>query len=317
MVGENTIRYLNGLLSMFKSRLITHKPFFLAHAITYACNSRCKTCTYWRLSNQIHKNLNTEAIFNLLINAYNVGMRGYYLFGGEPLIMKDIEKILEFAKKKGFITTMNTNASLLKQKAESLSETLDFAFVSVDYPDHYHDYIRGRKGSFNEVVDGIKRLQEIGKTRITLVSTISKLNFDKIWAMAQFAKDLGVGISYNAVEPTVQSSFEEGRTDSVVKDYGLSALELQEFYETLLKLKKEGYPLMETEHVIRDHVVNKQFKCYFPKIFVYVSPDGKSFSCTYDHTYDSKTGSFEDYFKSSLYQNHGVRVLPHQPDILF
>jgi MoaA/NifB/PqqE/SkfB family radical SAM enzyme len=260
------------------------------------------------MSNQIHKNLNTKEIFALLVNAYKVGMRGYYLFGGEPLIMKDIEEILEFAKRKGFITTMNTNASLLKQKAESLSKTLDFAFVSLDYPDNYHDYIRGRKGSFNEVVNGIKRLQELGKTRITLVSTISKLNFDKIDAMAQFAKKLGVGISYNAVEPTVQSSFEEGRTTSVVEDYGLSTLELQGFYETLLKLKKEGYPLMETEQVIRDHVENKPFKCYFPKIFVYVSPDGKIFSCTYNHTYDLNTGSFEDYFKSTLYQNHVKRA---------
>ncbi len=78
----------------------------------------------------------------------------------------------------------------------------------------------------------------------------------------------------------------------------------KEFYETLLKLKKAGYPLMETAHVIKDHIENKPFKCYFPKIFVYVSPDGKIFSCTYDHTYDLKTGSFEDYFKSKLYQNH-------------
>ncbi|MCK5625382.1 radical SAM protein, partial [Candidatus Bathyarchaeota archaeon] len=289
MFEGNAIRYLNGLSSMFNSRFITHKPFFLAHAITYACNSRCKTCTYWRMSNQIDKNLKTEEIFDLLVNAYNIGMRGYYLFGGEPLVMKDIEEILSFAKRKGFITTMNTNASLLKQKAESLSDNLDFAFVSLDYPDTHHDYIRGRKGSFDEVVGGIKRLQELGKTRITLVSTIGNLNFDKIEAMAQFAVDLGIGISYNAVEPTVQSSFEEGRTDSVVKNYGLSSLELQKFYETLLRLKKEKYPLMETEQVIRDHIANKPFKCYFPKIFVYVSPDGKIFSCTYDHTYDLKT----------------------------
>lgn len=256
------------------------------------------------MSDQIDKNLKTEEVFDLLVNAYKVGMRGYYLFGGEPLVRKDIEEILDFAKRKGFITTMNTNASLLKQKAESLSENLDFAFVSLDYPGTHHDYIRGRKGAFDEVVDGIKRLQELGKTRITLVSTISNLNFDKIEAMAQFAVDLGIGISYNAVEPTVQSSFEEGRTDSVVKDYGLTSLELQGFYETLLKLKNEGYPLMETDQVIRDHIANKPYTCYFPKIFVYVSPDGKIFSCTYNHTYALNTGSFEDYFKSKLYQNH-------------
>ncbi|MCP8311285.1 MAG: radical SAM protein, partial [Candidatus Methylarchaceae archaeon HK01M] len=149
-----------------------------------------------------YKDMETEEVFKLLERAYDFGMRGYYLFGGEPLIVKDLFKILDFAKKKGFITTMNTNASLLKKKAESLSESLDFAFVSLDYPNNYHDYIRGRTGSFDEVVKGVRSLLELGKTRVTLVTTISKLNFDKIEAMAHFAADLGVGISYNAVEPT-------------------------------------------------------------------------------------------------------------------
>jgi MoaA/NifB/PqqE/SkfB family radical SAM enzyme len=251
-----------------------------------------------------YKDMKTEDIFSLLESAYAFGMRGYYLFGGEPLVVRDISEILDFAKNKGFITTMNTNASLLKKKAESMSESLDFAFVSLDYPNNYHDSIRGRKGSFDEVVEGVRRLLEMGKTRVTLVTTISKLNFDKIEAMAQFAADLGVGISYNAVEPTVQSSFEEGRTDSVVKNYGLSKVELLEFYETLLRLKEDGYPLMETEQVLQDHIEKKPYKCNFPKIFVYVSPDGKIFSCKYDHTYDLNNGSFEDYFSSKLYTDH-------------
>ena len=304
MFGENAVRYMDALLSMLKSRIITHKPFYLAQAITYTCNSRCKTCTYWRMSKKAHMDMNTEEVFNLLSQAYDCGMRGYYLFGGEPIIRKDVSEILEFAKRKGFITTMNTNASLLKEKAEPLSENLDFAFASLDYPNNYHDYIRGRRGSFDEVVGGVRRLLELGKTRVTLVTTISKLNFDKIEAMARFAADLGVGISYNAVEPTVQSSFEDGRTDSVVDDYGLGSGELQEFYETLLRLKREGHPLMESEQVLRDHVEKKPFKCHFPKIFVYVSPEGEIFSCTYDHTYDLNKGSFEEYFASKLYRDH-------------
>lgn len=304
MFAGNTVRYINGLTSMFKSRFITHKPFFLAHAITYACNSRCKTCSYWRMSKMAYKDMKTEDVFNLLLKAYDSGMRGYYLFGGEPIIRKDILEILEFAKRKGFITTMNTNASLIKEKAEPLSENLDFAFISLDYPNNHHDYIRGRKGSFDEVVGSVSRLLELGKTRVTLVTTISKLNFDKIEEMAYFATNLGVGISYNAVEPTVQSGFEDGRTDSVVEDYGLSSKELHEFYETLLSLKRRGYSLMESEQILQDDVEKKPYKCQFPKIFVYVSPEEKIFSCTYDHIYDLKKGSFKEYFSSKLYRDH-------------
>jgi MoaA/NifB/PqqE/SkfB family radical SAM enzyme len=260
------------------------------------------------MSHKTHDDLSTEEVYTLLDDAYNVGMRGYYLFGGEPIIRKDIEAIVQYAKNRGFITTMNTNASLLEAKAESLGENLDFAFVSLDYFDEYHDVIRGRPGSFKEVMDGIKRIRAIGNTRITLVTTISTMNFDAIAPMAKLAQELGVGISYNAVEPTVQSGFEDGRSNSPVQEYGLSQKQLQTFYETLLRLKKGSYPLMETSYVLKHYVEGKPWTCHFPKIFVYVSPDKKVFSCTYDHTYDLKTGSFSDYFSSPLFKEHTKTV---------
>jgi MoaA/NifB/PqqE/SkfB family radical SAM enzyme len=251
--------------------------------------------------------LSTEGVFRLLDEAYNFGMRGYYLFGGEPLIRKDIGEVVDYAKAKGFLTTMNSNASLLAAKAESL-RNLDFIFVSLDYFNEYHDFIRGRRGSFNEVVRGIEKIRQIGNTRVTLVTTISTLNFDAVERMAKLARDLQVGISYNSVEPTVQSSFEEGRTESPVQNIGLSRVQLQNFYARLLRLKQEKYPLMETEYVLKHFVEGRRWICQFPKMFVYVSPEKKIFNCTYDHTYDLKQGSFEDYFSSRLYRSHVARA---------
>ena len=304
---SHTARFFDAFLSLFKSRLFTHRPFFLAHAITYACNSRCKTCTYWQMSNRINDDLSTQGVFSLLDEAYDTGMRGYYLFGGEPIIRKDIGRIVDYAKNKGFLTTMNTNASLLVAKAEEL-RNLDFVFVSLDYFNDYHDFIRGRRGSFNEVIKGIEKIREVGNTRVTLVTTISTLNLDAIEPMAKLARDLKVGISYNTVEPTVQSGFENGRTESPVQNFGLSKIQLQAFYDSLIRVKLQGYPLMETEYVLKHFVEGKPWTCQFPKMFVYVSADKKIFSCTYDHTYDLERGSFEDYFSSRLYRDHVART---------
>ncbi|MCW4018086.1 MAG: radical SAM protein [Candidatus Bathyarchaeota archaeon] len=300
-------RFLDTFLSMLKSKFFTHTPFFLAHAITYACNSRCKTCTYWQMSHKANQDLSTEAVFNLLDDAYDCGMRGYYLFGGEPTVRKDIGQVVDYAKSKGFVTTMNTNGSLLAEKAGAL-RNLDFAFVSLDYFNGYHDSIRGRQGSFREVMDGIEQIRRVGNTTVTLVTTISSLNFDAIDPMAKLARDLHVGISYNSVEPTVQSSFEEGRTDSPMHNYGLTDAQLQLFYRKLLQLKREGYPLMETAYVLRHFVEGRHWLCQFPKMFVYVSADNKIFNCTYDHTYDLNRGSFKDYFSSSLYKNQVAKA---------
>jgi MoaA/NifB/PqqE/SkfB family radical SAM enzyme len=304
---RDSARFFGAAFSLLRSRLWTHKPFFLAHAITYSCNSRCKTCTYWQMSGKKKEELSTENVFRLLDDAYEYGMRGYYLFGGEPTVRNDIGKVVDYAKRKGFLTTMNTNGSLLAAKAEEL-RNVDFVFVSLDYFNPYHDVIRGRRGSFNEVISGVQKIRKIGNTKVVLVTTISTLNFDAIEPMAKLAKNLNVGISYNSVEPTVQIGFEEGRTESPVQDYGLTQAQLQTFYESLLKLKRDGYPLMETEHVLKHFAEGRRWTCHFPKMFVYLSADNKIFSCTYDHTYDLNRGSFDDYFESSLYREHVAKA---------
>jgi MoaA/NifB/PqqE/SkfB family radical SAM enzyme len=255
------------------------------------------------MSNRKSDDLSTKAVFRLLDAAYDFGMRGYYLFGGEPTVRSDIGAIADYAKAKGFLTTMNTNGSLMASKADSL-RNVDFLFVSLDYFNEYHDFIRGRPGSFKEVMEGIEKIRKVGNTKVVLVTTISSLNFDAIEPMAKLAKALCVGISYNSVEPTVQASFEEGRTSTPVDAFGLTRTQLQTFYNLLLKLKKKGYPLMETEHVLKHFAEGRRWKCEFPKMFVYVSADNKIFSCTYDHTYDLNHGSFNDYFSSNLYREH-------------
>ncbi len=295
-------RYMGALGSMVKSRLITHKPFFLAHAMTFGCNSRCKSCTYWKNTPRMKEDLSTEGVFQLLDEAYDAGMRGYYMFGGEPLIRRDIGKITDYAKEKGFITVMNTNGSFLEKKAHEL-ENLDFAFVSVDYYNEYDDFIRGRPGTFNEVMRGIDAVKKIGKTKVSLVTTISRLNWDAIRPMAQLAQNLGIGISFNSIE----QSLDFGQTDETTTpnfEIGLEDGKLHKFYEILLDLKREGYPLMETEEVLEDFVAGKPWTCHFPKMFVYVTPDKQIYNCDYTYAYDLRKGSFNEYFDSQDFKDY-------------
>lgn len=189
---------------------------------------------------------------------------------------------------------------------------LDAAFISLDYFNEYHDFIRGRRGSFDDAIRGIRRLREVGDTWITLVTTIGKLNLDAIEPMAKLAKSMGVGISFNAVEPAPGTVSDEAtdlpnmnRSDASLE---LSRRQLHGFYVTLLRLKREGYPLMETEYVLRHFVEGRRWTCHFPRMFVCVSPDKKIFSCKFDHTYDLRKGSFADYFSREAYRNHVVRA---------
>jgi pyrroloquinoline quinone biosynthesis protein E len=299
-------RYFDAVMSLLRSRMFTHKPFFLAHAITFGCNAKCRMCTAWQTTPRMKEDMSTQEVFQLLDEGYDSGMRGYYLFGGEPLIRKDIGMVVDYAKARGYLTTMNTNGSLLASKALSLSN-LDFAFVSIDYFNEYNDYIRGRRGSFADVIRGVRRIREVGKTRVTLVTTISTLNLDAMEPMAKLARELRVGISYNSVEPSLDFGLTNSE-NSPNMQLGLSKKQLHNFYATLLRLKKEGYPLMETGYVLRHFEEGKPWKCEFPKMFVYVSPDKKIFNCTYEYAYDLRQGSFNDYFSSTAYNEHVLRA---------
>ncbi len=300
-IPSNSARYLGALGAMLRSRALTHTPFVLAHAVTFGCNSRCQTCTYWKLTPRMKEDLSTEASFDLLDEAYAAGMRGYYLFGGEPLVRRDVGALVDHARQLGYVTMINTNGSLLAAKAESLAG-LDFAFVSLDQVDARHDAIRGRRGNFDEVMHGIERLREVGRTKITLVTTISALNRDAMEPMARLARDLNVTVSYNAVEPTLDFGLTDP-TNSPNYRLGLSREDFSNFYATLLRLKREGYPLLETEEVLEDFVRERPWTCHFPKMFVYVTPDKKIYTCDYAYSYDLKHGSLREYFASPEFRS--------------
>ena len=248
------------------------------------------------------EDLSTEGVFHLLDEAYDFGMRGYYMFGGEPLVRRDIGEIIEYARKKGFITVMNTNGSLLEKKAEQV-KNLDFAFVSVDYYNDYDDIIRGRPGTFEEASRGVESLKANGHTRVALVTTISTLNWGAMEEMARFATRMGVGISFNSVEQSMDFGLTDKETTPNMQ-IGLTSAQLHEFYEELLRIKKAGYPLMETDVVLEDFVKQKPWKCDFSKMFVYVTPDKQIYNCNYTHAYDLRKGSFKEYFHSQAYRNY-------------
>lgn len=295
-------RYLSTVTALLKSKFLNHRPFFLAHAVTFACNSRCKSCTYWKNTPRMKEDMSTQEVFQLLDEAYDAGFRGYYMFGGEPLVRRDIGTITDYAKKRGFLTVMNTNGSFLEKKAEEL-RGLDFAFVSIDYHNEYDDVIRGRPGNYQEVIRGVRALQEHTKTRIGLVTTISKLNWDTIEPMAKLAQDLGVGISYNSIE----QSLDFGQTDDKTTpnfEIGLGEEKLGEFYRILKALLDKGYPLMETDIVLRDFVSGEPWTCHFPKMFLYVTPNREIYNCDYTYAYNLNRGSIKEYLRSSTFTDY-------------
>ena len=83
--------------------------------VTRACNLRCKHC----LNNSgeiINNQLTTEEIFNLIKKLAMAGIQEIRFTGGEPLVHKDIYRMIELATNLGIYTSIGTNGTLIDKK---------------------------------------------------------------------------------------------------------------------------------------------------------------------------------------------------------
>lgn len=133
-----------------------------------ACNLECPFCLEGsRPGDTRLERIKLNEIKPYLDEAVSLGVKRFCFTGGEPLIVKDIVKILEYALTlKPCLILSNGTAPLLKrlhqlQLLKQQKHPLSFR-ISIDYPDqHLHDSGRGW-GNFQRAVEALQLLHEQG-----------------------------------------------------------------------------------------------------------------------------------------------------------
>ncbi len=118
----------------------------------------------------------------------------FSLTGGEPLLRKDLEEMIAYARMLGLEVNLITNGILADPaRAKSLFNAgLRTAQVSIESRDPaMHDELTARPGSFEKTRQGIRALQSAGVS-VQTNTTISAVNEGVAAAMPQFLKGLGV-----------------------------------------------------------------------------------------------------------------------------
>jgi uncharacterized Fe-S cluster-containing radical SAM superfamily protein len=133
-----------------------------------ACNLECPFCLEGsRPGDTRLDRIKLNEIKPYLDEAVHMGVERLGFTGGEPLIVKDIVKILEYALNlKPCLILSNGTAPLLKRLHQlrllkQQRHPLSFR-ISIDYPDQQrHDSARGW-GNFQRALDGLQLLHEQG-----------------------------------------------------------------------------------------------------------------------------------------------------------
>jgi MoaA/NifB/PqqE/SkfB family radical SAM enzyme len=159
-------------------RLISH-PVLCNYYVTYRCNASCSFCDIWERPSPY---VTLEQAALNLRDLKKLGVKVVDFTGGEPLLHRQIDKLLELARSLGFITTVTTNGLLYPKLAERLKGKVDMLHFSLDSPvAAEHDAMRGVK-CFQAVMDSISIAKSQGE-RPDILFTVFEHNMHHIRQM--------------------------------------------------------------------------------------------------------------------------------------
>lgn len=265
-------------LSLAKRGLVnylTKKPLCLSFEITHRCNANCKHCNRGGPVDEEQASAQTYGE-----RARELKPVVIQLSGGEPLLRKDLEQIIESIRNpRGapYIVVITNGILLTKEKYFRLREAgTDEFSISLDYPDERHDEFRRVPGLFGHIKELVKELISVNENAITLCCVVQSDNYRDLIRMAHLAKEWNVRMNF--------SIYNTLRTND--QKYMLSKdqiEELKEIIKELLKLKKKYKNIYTSSYMFKR--MPEFFEkgsipnCRTGERFFNVNPDGTLSPC--------------------------------------
>lgn len=161
--------------------------------VTPHCNLNCRHCYATSLYRGNQTELSTEEMMCILENLCRLPVANIGMFGGEPLLRKDLVQIVQQCAHKNSNPYIITNGLLLTQdRLESLIEAgLKGVAVSIDgASEETYSYIR-RGSDFGVVTRNVSVINTYSLESLVMDVVVSKINAHEIAALIGMAKNLG------------------------------------------------------------------------------------------------------------------------------
>jgi len=170
----------------------TQRPIVVWNC-TRKCNLRCVHCYSSAGDKDPAEILTTRQAKSFIHDLADFGVPVVLFSGGEPLLRKDIFELANFASQHGIRTALSTNGTLITEQEAEKIKNAGFAEVgiSLDGIGAKNDRFRGKKGAFEEALQGIRNSVSLG-LRVSLRMTITPSNFMDMPAVFDLAEKEGV-----------------------------------------------------------------------------------------------------------------------------
>jgi MoaA/NifB/PqqE/SkfB family radical SAM enzyme len=167
--------------------------------VTSTCNSKCRTCFYWK-----ELNASDDLTFAEIERVSDTmpRFREIWLSGGEPTLRGDLASILALFYRRNGVRSVNFPANgLLPEKLvriveSTLSACPDLRInlnVALDGIGPTHDTIRGVPGNFGRALESLERLQELRqhepRLRLHVNSVVCRANLEEMVPLGEMIRD--------------------------------------------------------------------------------------------------------------------------------
>lgn len=167
--------------------------------LTELCNSRCRTCNFWKRNHE--DMLDTESWKRMFADIRSVGISTVEFIGGEPTIRQDLPDLVKAAGELGFskIRLSSNGLSLTDTMIEKLIQYgMNGLNISIDgLRDTYH-YLRG--------VDGFERALQAASTTaragisVDVYTNLTRQVIPELEAIVNIVEGIGAHWMANIVE---------------------------------------------------------------------------------------------------------------------
>ncbi len=204
--------YLAGRRNRTGSAVVRPLPDEIAFKLTNQCNLRCRHFYQWGEGGHHHGLERAEqlrhlpfALFAKVLEATCSRRSNLYLWGGEPLLYRHWDHLVDLLERDPRWTSICTNGLVIERRLESLlriSPRLELD-VAVDGLEDEHDALRG-PGAFARTLRGIgavleQRRQGRYHGEITVNCVITDALVPSLAAVVEFWQEIGIDTLYLAL----------------------------------------------------------------------------------------------------------------------
>ncbi len=258
-------------------------PLTMNIQLTHRCDNHCLYCDYDRGGSE---ELGMDALAEIFQEAWNIGGRRINFTGGEPLLRPDLVKIIQSAKKIGFLVGVSTKRGAGQIDALKLC---DWVMLSFDGPFEVRKFLCGEKSALEteEAVELFKK-HSINFWTTTVLTTASIPHID--WIVDHASKTGGLA-NFVLLHTQPWEGIRFHPKAARVRDITPTQKQIQEVIRRLIVLKKSGAPIGSSMPYLKEWLDwpdysnicsparSPVYKCLAGRAFCELMASGDLYSC--------------------------------------